>query len=146
MRAVVPPSFCMANWFRMTEQCDITLNMLLPCTLNPRLSVFEAMEGMYLFDTTPMAPVGNKILIHLKPVRCHTWYYHALKACYIGPSLKHYRIIKIVTESGAVWLSNTFKFKHHAFTTPTVTPLEIIVKSMRTLATEIQFQGYEPPD
>ena len=52
----------------MTEQCDITLNMMRPCTLNPKLSAFEAMEGMYSFDATPMAPVGTEILMHRKPI------------------------------------------------------------------------------
>ena len=120
--------------------------MLRPCNLNPRLSAFESMEGMYSFDATPMAPVGTKKLIHLKPVRCHTWGYHALKAWYIGMSLKHYRVIKTVTESGAMQLSDTFKFKHNVLTTPTVTPIDRIVKVMRDLATIIQFRGDKPPD
>ena len=68
MRAGAPPYFCMANWCRMTDQCDITLNMMRSCTINPRLSAFEVMEGMFSFDATPMAPVGTETLIHLKPV------------------------------------------------------------------------------
>ena len=28
VKAGSPPSFCMANWCKMTEQCDITLNMM----------------------------------------------------------------------------------------------------------------------
>ena len=58
----------MANWCRMTEQCNITLNMMRLCTINPKLLAFEAMEGTYLFDATPMAPVGTEILMHLKPI------------------------------------------------------------------------------
>ena len=121
MRAGSLPSFHMTNWCRMAEQCDINLNMLRPCTLNPCFSSFEVMESMYSFDATPMAPFGTKTLIHLKNVSRHTWGYHALKAWYNGPSLKHYRIIKSVAEFGALRLSDTFKFKHHAITTPTVT-------------------------
>ena len=59
VRAGAPPSFCMANWCKITEQCDITLNMMLPCTLNPCLSSFEAMEGMYCFDAIPHGPSWN---------------------------------------------------------------------------------------
>ena len=101
---------------------------------------------MYLFDATPIAPVGTETLIHLKPMRSHTWGYHALKAWYIGPSLKQYCVIKIVTDSGAVRLSETFKSKHHTITTPTVTPLDRIVKATRTLATAIKFRSNELPD
>ena len=117
-----------------------------PCTLNPRLSAFEAMEGMFSFDATPMVTVGTEMLIHLKPVQRHSWGYHALKARYIGPSLKHYRVIKGITKSGAVRLSDTFKFKHHALTTPIVTPLDRVIKATRDLATSIQGRGDEPPD
>ena len=93
-----------------------------------------------------MDPVGTKTLIHLKHVLCHTWGYHALKAWYIEPSLKHYHVIKSVTESGTVRLSDTLKFKHHALSTPTVTPLDRIVKATRTLATAIKFRSNELPD
>ena len=137
MRAGAPPSFRMANWCRMTDQCDINLNMMRPCKLNPRLSVFKAMEGMFSFDTTAMSPVGTETLIHLKPVRRHTWGYHTLKSWYIRPSLKYYHAIKGVTESGAVRLSGTFKFKHHALTTPNATPLDRMNKATRDLATAI---------
>ena len=73
VRSGAPPSFCMENWCKMIEQCRITLNMMLPCTLNPHLSAFEAMEGIYSFDATPMTPVGTETVIHLKPVCRQTW-------------------------------------------------------------------------
>jgi hypothetical protein len=85
-RAGTPTSFRMSNWCKMTEQCDITLNMMRPCTTNPLLSAFEAMEGTYSFDATPMAPVGTEMLMHLKPIRRGTWDYHALKAWYFAPA------------------------------------------------------------
>ena len=145
-RAGTPPSFKMANWCKMTEQCDITLNMLRPCTLNPNLSAFEAMEGMYSFDATPMAPVGTEMLMHLKPIRRNTWAYHALKTWYFAPALKHYRVVKGVTEAGAVRLTDTWKFKHHALRTPTVSPIDRIVKATQHLATAIQGANNAPPD
>ena len=104
------------------------------------------MEGIFSFDSTPMEPVGTETLIHLKPVQRHSWGYHALKAWYIGPPLKQYRVIKGITESGAVRLSGTFKFKHHALTNPTVTQLDRLIKATRYLATVIQGRGDDPPD
>ena len=53
----------------MLEQCEITLNMMRPCTTNHNLSAFEYMEGMVSFDATPMDPVGTETLIHVKPIR-----------------------------------------------------------------------------
>ena len=82
--------------------------MLRPCTINPLLSPFEAMEGHYSFDATPMAPMGTEMLMNLKPVRRHSWVYHTLKAWYIGPARKHYGVIKGVTDLGAVLLTDTW--------------------------------------
>ena len=67
IRAGAPPFFRMENWCKMTEQCDINLNMMRLCTLNPRLSALEATEGMYSFDATTMAPVGTETMIHVLP-------------------------------------------------------------------------------
>ena len=44
-------------------------------------------------------------------------------------------------------LYEKFKFKYHALTTPTVTPLDRIVKATtQTIAAVIQLQGNKPPD
>jgi hypothetical protein len=145
-RAGTAPSFKMANWCKMTEQTDITLNMMRPCTLNPKLSAFEAMEGMYSFDATPMAPIGTEMLMHLKPIRRNTWAYHALKTWYFAPALKHYRVVKGVTEAGAVRLTDTWKFNHHSIKTPAISQIDRIVKATRHLATTIQGANDAPPD
>ena len=146
IRAGTPPSFKMANWCKMLEQADITLNMMRPCTLNPNLSAFEAMEGMYSFNATPMAPIGTEMLMHLKPIRRNTWAYHALKSWYFAPALKHYRVVKGVTESGAVRLTDTWKFTHHNITTPAVSQIDRIIKATKHLADTIQGANNAVPD
>ena len=122
----------------MTEQCDITLNMMRPCTTNPLLSAFEAMEGTYSFDATHMTPVGTEMLMHLNPIRRSTWDYHAIKAWYFAPALKHYRSIKGVLESGAVRLTDTWKFKYHSLPIPVISPTERIVKATQQFASTIK--------
>ena len=79
-----------------------------PCITNPNLSSFEAMEVMYSSGATSVAPVGTETLIHIKPVRRQSWGYHAIQGWYFAPALKHYRIIKTVTDTGAVKLTGTF--------------------------------------
>ena len=98
----------------MTEQCNITLNVMRTCTTNHLLSALEAMEGTYSFGATPMAPVGTEMRMHLKSIRRGTWDYHALKAWYFAPALNHCRFIKGVMESGRVRITDTWKFNHHA--------------------------------
>ena len=62
-------SFPIANWCRLTKQCDATLNMLCPCRQNPLLLAHKALEGSFSFDAMPMAPLGTEVLVHMKPNR-----------------------------------------------------------------------------
>jgi hypothetical protein len=87
--ASLPKSFPIANRCCLTNQCDYTINMLHPCRQNSLLSAFEAMEGSYIFDATPIAPPGTKVLVHLKLTRHRSWNFHASNRWYVGPSLNH---------------------------------------------------------
>ena len=65
------------------------------------------------------------------------WDYNAMKAHYFSSSLLYYRVIKALTETGAVRLTDTWKFKHHAIKVPTVTTADRIVQAMRQLTAVI---------
>ena len=52
--------------------------------------------------------------------------------------MQHYRVIQSVTESGAFRLTDTWKFKHHALKTPTVTSADRIVQATKNLTSAIQ--------
>jgi hypothetical protein len=65
VRAGTPKTYRLSNWCKDLEQVDMTLNMMRPCTQNPNLSAYEAMEGMFSFDATPMAPIGTECMITL---------------------------------------------------------------------------------
>jgi hypothetical protein len=43
--AGLPKTFPIANWCRLTDQTDFTLNMLWPCRQNPALLAFDALKG-----------------------------------------------------------------------------------------------------
>jgi hypothetical protein len=63
----LPKSFSIANWCRLTPQCNVTFNMLCLCCQNPLLSAHKALEGSFSFDATPMAmsPLGTEVLVHM---------------------------------------------------------------------------------
>jgi len=146
IRAGVPSTYRLSNWCKDLEQTDITLNMLRTRTTNPKLSTYEAMEGMYSFGATPMAPIGTECMMHIKPTRRQTWGYHALKAWYFAPALNHYRCIKAVTDTGAVRLTDTFKFLHHTLPTPTVSNTDRIIKATQQLRLTIEGKRDAPAD
>ncbi len=121
--------------------------MLLPCCQNLLLSAFEAMEGSYLFDASPMAPPGTKVLVHLKPTHCKSWSFHASNSWYIGPSLKHYCYIHTIMEgTGGKHLTDTFHFKHHTMAVPIVTPTNQIIAATQHLSAAIFGVQESPPD
>ena len=131
-QAGTPKTYCLSNWCQDLEQVHITLNMMHPCTQNPNLSAYEAMEGMVSFDATPMAPIGTECMIHIKLSKQHTRGYHSMKAWYFAPALKHYCCIKVVTDAGAVRITDTFKFLHHTLPVPTVSPPIALSKLPKT--------------
>eukprot|EP00804_Cyclotella_cryptica_P016764 CCRYP_002057-RA/>CCRYP_002057-RA protein AED:0.39 eAED:0.39 QI:0/0/0/1/0/0/2/0/299 len=132
-RAGTPPMYRLSNWCKDLEQTDITLNMLRPCTTNPKLSTYKAMEGMYLFDATLRHHQHRMCMIHIKPTRRQTWGYHAIKAWHCAPALNHYCGIKTVTDTGAVHLMDTFKFLHHTLPTLVISNTNRIVKATQQL-------------
>eukprot|EP00804_Cyclotella_cryptica_P014354 CCRYP_015562-RA/>CCRYP_015562-RA protein AED:0.34 eAED:0.35 QI:0/0/0/1/1/1/3/0/445 len=89
IRTGAPSTYRLSNWCKDLEQTDITLNMLCLCTTNPLLSAYEAIEGMFSFDRTPMAPIGTEVMIHIKPNRHQTWGYLAIRACLLDPAITH---------------------------------------------------------
>jgi hypothetical protein len=85
-----PKTFPIANWCRLTNQIDFTLNMIWPCCQNPALLAFKALKGSYSFDAAPMALLGTEVLAHHKPNQRSSWGFHALNAWYISHFLQHY--------------------------------------------------------
>ncbi len=105
------------------------------------------MEGSFLFDATPMAPPGTKVLLHLKPTKCKSWAFHASNGWYIGPSLKHYCCIRAFMEDTCgERLSDTFRFKHHAMPVPKITPTDRILAATKALTAAISGTQELPPD
>ena len=41
------PDFPMQNWYRLVEQAEITLNLLQPSRLNPKLSAYAQLNGTF---------------------------------------------------------------------------------------------------
>jgi hypothetical protein len=146
IRASTPSTYRLSNWCKDLEQTDITLNMMRPCTQNPKLSAHEAMEGMFSFDATPMAPIGTECMVHVKPSRRQTWGYHAIKAWYFAPALNHYRCVKVVTDTGAVRTTDTFTFLHHTIPVPTITAADRIVNATKHLKQAIEGKTTPAPD
>jgi hypothetical protein len=84
-------------WDRLTDQAQMTLNLLRPSRRNPHISAYTALEGTFDFNRTPMAPPGTKVLIHEKSGQRQSWDPHATEGWYLGPANDHYRCYRVFT-------------------------------------------------
>ena len=78
-------------WCRLLPHCLLTLNLLRPSRINPKLSAYAQLYGAFEFNRTPLAPPGTKIIIHDKPAIRGSWATREYEGWYIGPASNHYR-------------------------------------------------------
>ena len=60
------PNFPVSEWCQLLPQIQITLNLLRNSRVNPKLSSYAYLFGNYDFNKSPLAPVGTKVISHLK--------------------------------------------------------------------------------
>ena len=56
--------FPLYQWCHIIEQCKMTLTMLQHLRINPKLSACMQLFGVFDYNTTLLAPLGTKALIH----------------------------------------------------------------------------------
>jgi hypothetical protein len=145
--AGIPSLFLIANWCQLTPQNDMTLNMMRPCCLNPLLSAHKAMEGLFLFDATPLALLGTKVLVHLKPTCRKSWGYHAAKAWYLSHATNHYQCIRVIMrDTRGKRITDTFHFQHHSLPVPHIMVTDCILQATEHLADAITGVQEAPPN
>ena len=87
------PDLPMQIWDRLLEQAEITLKLLCPLRLNPRLSAYAQLNGGFYFNRIPMAPPVTRTIVHEKPHNRGTWSPNRHEGCYVRPAMLHYRCI-----------------------------------------------------
>ena len=58
--ASVNKNFPVHLWCRLIPYCLLTLNLLHPSRINPKLSAYYHLHGAFDFNHTPLAPPGTK--------------------------------------------------------------------------------------
>jgi hypothetical protein len=110
-------SFPMHLWDRLLTQAVMTLNMLRTSRINPKLSAATHIFGQYDFNSSPMAPLGKRIIAHETPNRRRTWDPHGQDGWYIGPALEHYRCYTVyITKTRGDRIVETVEFPPEKFT------------------------------
>ena len=65
-------------WDRLLPQATITLNMLRPSRRILKVSIYMALEGVFDYNKTPLAPPGMKVVIHENPYKQSSWASHGV--------------------------------------------------------------------
>ena len=82
----------------------MTLNMLRTSRRDPSKSAYEALEGPFDYNLTPIAPIGTPALLYDDPTERGTFAPHGTDGVYAGPAMEHYRNEKF-------WVERTRKFR-----------------------------------
>ena len=88
--ASVNKNFPVHLWCRLLPHCLLTLNLLCPSQINPKLSAYAQLHGAFNFNRTPLEPPSTKIIIHDKPAITGSWATRGYEGWYIGPASNNY--------------------------------------------------------
>ena len=89
----------------------MTLNMVRPSRINPRLSAYNQIHGIFNYEKTPLAPPGCQVIVHERPQERRTWADHGVTGFYIGPAMHHFRnYYSYIPTTRGVRVSNTVEF------------------------------------
>jgi hypothetical protein len=86
----VDDSFPMQLWDRLIPQAEMTLNMLQPSNISPKISAYMYAHGNHDFNAHPLAPMGCAVQIYVRPENRKTWDANLIYGYYIGTSFEHY--------------------------------------------------------
>jgi hypothetical protein len=86
--------FPLVLWDELIQQAELTLNTLKE-GIDESISAWESINGTYSYDRNPIAPLGMKVLCHMKPSERASWAPHGLTGFYTGPAMEHYRCYRI---------------------------------------------------
>ena len=117
------------------EQAEITLNIMLQATADPRKSAWEYLHGRpFNYDATPLGPLGIPIIIHNKSDRCKSWYYRGQYFFSAGAALNHCRCQRAIdAETKNMSITDKLKFRHQYLTQPGLTPTDCIINLLHIL-------------
>ena len=130
----VDKDFPLHQWDQLLEQAVITLNLLRPARINPKLSAYAYLFGLFNYNATPLAPPGIKCQIHEKPNQRKSWAPHSVDGHYLGPALEHYRCFKVFsTHTNKQRVTDTVEFIPTKLRMPETTALEKAKQSVDDL-------------
>ena len=125
------PYFPIIKWDWILSQCEITLKILRNSSVNLVLSAYAYLFDPYDFNKSPMAPPGNRVIVHDKPGKRTSWGNYGTIGWYICPSLDHYRCMKCCMPATCiVIIIDTLQYIPKAFAFPKTTTKDYLQQAI----------------
>ena len=113
--------------------------MLRPSRLNPKISTYMQLHGIFDFNKTPIVPAGCKIIIYDRTNERPVWANHGSGGFNVGPVIHHFRnYVCYMSETKALQTSNTVDFFPTTCDDPTMTATETLSMIMTDLLAVLQ--------
>jgi hypothetical protein len=126
--------FPLELWDELIPQAEITLNLMRRCRSNPKISAFESVRGPFDINKTPIAPVGTRVVVHVKPSIRASWDTHGVEGFYVGPALEHYRCFRCwIIATAAIRVTDTLSWHPERLQMPGSSPIEALAAAIRDL-------------
>ena len=110
----------------------MTLNLLRQSRINPRLSAYAQLEGIFDYNKTPMAPPGIRVIAHDK--QRGTWAPHGQQGWCVGPAMEHYRCYNILHHPNPKpVVRDTVEFFPTKHTMPALSSADVATRAARDL-------------
>jgi hypothetical protein len=139
------PDFPLNLWDKLLPQATLTLNLLRPSPINPKLSAYAQIHGAFNFDKTPLAPPGIKVHTHERAEGRKTFAVHSARGYYIGPCLHHYRCYNVwIPTTNSIRIANTVDWFPHNLTMPTSSPTDILLATAKDLTAALRQSQRNP--
>ena len=109
-------------WCQILPQVIITLNMLQPSRINPKLSAYEQIFRVFDYNRTPLAQIGTKTVVHLRTTQKgrSTFGDHGVIGWTISPAMDHYRHWSFyIPKTRSTRISDTVVFLPEKYSMPT---------------------------
>ena len=91
IRSGTHPDFPQKGWSHLIQHAVITMNMLRSSRINPCISAYTQVHGIFDFNRMPLSPAGFNVIIHGRTEERSSWSIHGTRGYYVGPAMKHFR-------------------------------------------------------
>ena len=140
------PNFPIFLWDKLLPQAELTLNLLRGSRLNPKLSAWAQVNGVFDYQRTPIGPPGTRVLVHDKPDQRSTWSPHGLEAWYIGPALEYYRCFRCwVWDTRKERVCDTLRWHPARVRLPASSSTDTIILCLKDIAAALRHPAPRSP-